>query len=172
MRTVDQRSRRQALVGVADHADVAVAVGEEEHHFVLGLVGVLVLVDEDVLEALAVVLEHVGVLAEELHGVGEEIVEVHRAGLEQARLVLGIDVGVLAVEDVLGPSLRFLGIDEFVLPEADDAVHATRRESLGVEAEVADDVAGEAVGVGGVVDRELTGIAEQVAVGTQDANTC
>ncbi len=68
------------------------------------------------------------------------------------------------------PPLRFLGIDELVLPEADDAVHATRREALGVEAEVADDVAGEAIGVGRVVDRELTGVAEQVAVGTQDAH--
>ncbi len=98
------RNLYMRLVGVADDADVAVAVGEEEHDLVLGLVGVLVLVDEDVLEALAVVLEHVGVLAEQLHGVGEQVVEVHRAGLEQAGLVLGVDVGVLAVEDVLAPA--------------------------------------------------------------------
>ena len=42
-----------------------VAAGEEQDDLVLGLVGVLVLVDEDVLEALAVVLEHVGVVAEQ-----------------------------------------------------------------------------------------------------------
>ena len=170
VRSGDQRSGRQTLVGVAHDADVAVAVGEEEHHLVLGLVRVLVLVDEDVLEALAVVLEDVGVLAEELDGVREQVVEVHRPGLQEAGLVLGVDVGVFAVEDVLGPSLRFLGIDEFVLPEADDGVHATGRESLRVETEVADDVAGEPVRVGRVVDRELARVAEQVAVGAQDAH--
>ncbi len=40
--------------------------GEEEDELVLRPVGVLVLVDEDVLEALAIVLEHVAVLAEQL----------------------------------------------------------------------------------------------------------
>ena len=54
------------LIGVAHDADVVVASGEEQDDLVLGLVGVLELVDEDVLEPLAVVLEHVGVLAEQL----------------------------------------------------------------------------------------------------------
>ena len=161
-----------ALIRVTHHAHVAVAVGEEEHHLVLGLVGVLVLVDEDVLEALAVVLENVGMLAEQLDGVGEQVVEVHRPGLEEAGLVLGVHVGVFAVEDVLRPTLCLLGVDEFVLPEADDAVDAARGEPLRIEPEVADDVAGEAIGVGCVVDRELAGVAEQLAVRSQDAHAC
>ena len=48
------------------------------------------------------------------------------------------------------------------------AVDAARREPLGVEVEVADHVAGEAHGVGLVVDRELAGVAEAVGVGAQD----
>ena len=79
------------------------AAGEEQDDLVLRHVGVLVLVDEDVLESLVVVLEHVGVGAEQPHGVDEQVVEVHRPGLQQAGLVLGVDVGVLAVEDVLRP---------------------------------------------------------------------
>ncbi len=55
---------------------------------------------------------------------GEQVVEVHRAGLEQPGLVLGVDVGVLAIEDVLRPPLGLVGIDQFVLPEADDRVDA------------------------------------------------
>ncbi len=80
-----------------------VAAGEQQDDLVLGLVRVLVLVDEDVLEPFAVVLEHVGVLAEQPHGVDQQVVEVHRPGLAQPGLVLGVDVGVLAVEDVLRP---------------------------------------------------------------------
>ena len=76
------------LVRVADDGDVVVAAGEQQDDLVLRLVGVLVLVDEDVLEALAVVVEHVGVVAEQAHGVDEQVVEVHRPGLLQAGLVL------------------------------------------------------------------------------------
>ena len=51
---------------VADDADVAVLGGELEDELVLDLVGVLVLVDEDVAEAAPVVLEHLGLGAEQL----------------------------------------------------------------------------------------------------------
>ena len=51
-------------------------------------------------------------------------------------------------------------VDEIVLPPADRRVHPAGREALGVEAEVADDVAGEPGGVGLVVDRELPRVAE------------
>src|SRR3712207_8123575 len=44
---------------------------------VLGAVGVLVLVDEDVTEALAVVLERFRVLGEEAHRQHQQVVEVH-----------------------------------------------------------------------------------------------
>ena len=49
------------LVVVADAAEVAARLGEQLQPHVLRLVGVLIFVDEDVVEALAVVLEHVGV---------------------------------------------------------------------------------------------------------------
>ena len=99
------------LVGVADDGDVVVAAGEEEDDLVLRLVRVLVLVDEDVLEALAVVLEDVGVVAEQAHGVDQQVVEVHRPRLEQAVLVLAVDLGVLAVEDVLRPRRGLVGVE-------------------------------------------------------------
>ena len=155
------------LVGVADDAHVLVAAGEQQDDLVLRLVGVLVLVDEDVLEALAVVLEDVGVVAQQADGVDEQVVEVHRPGLVQPGLVLPEHLGLLALEDVLGAGQRLVRAAQLVLPEADDAVHAPRREALGVEAEVADHVAGEADGVGLVVDRELAGVAEAVGVGPQ-----
>ena len=91
------------LVAVTDDADVLVTAGEQQDDLVLGLVGVLVLVDEDVLEAPPIVIEDVGVLAEQPHGVDQQVVEVHRAGLEQPGLVLGVHVRVLAVEDVGRP---------------------------------------------------------------------
>ena len=52
------------------------------------------------------------------------------------------------------------GVDELVLPQADHAVHAARREPLGVEAEVADDVAGEP-------DRRRPGRRSRTGAGTR-----
>ena len=84
---------------VADDGDLAAVLGQQDGELVLGQVGVLVLVDQDVLEALLVAAQHVGVLAEQLDGLHQQVVEVHRPGAQQASLVLAVHVGVLAVED-------------------------------------------------------------------------
>src|SRR3546814_20960452 len=72
------------------------SLGEEQDQLVLHRVGVLVLVDQHVLEAALVVLEQVGAALQELHGVAEQVVAVHGAGPEEPGLVLGVDVGDLA----------------------------------------------------------------------------
>ena len=109
VRRGDERPGRQTLIRVTHYADVLVAAGQHEDHLVLGLVRVLVLVDQDVFEPLAVVLEHVAVLAEQHHRLHQQVVEVHRPGLHEAGLVLGVDVGVLAVEDVRRPACASSG---------------------------------------------------------------
>ena len=100
----------------------------------------------------------------------EQVVEVHRAGPGETGLVLGEDVADLALEDVADPGDVGLGVEPVVLGRADGGVDRPGREPLGVEAQVADDVAGEAHGVGLVVDRELAGEAELVGVAPQDAH--
>ena len=92
-----------ALVVIADDRDLLVLGGERQGDLVLRHVGVLVLVDQHVLEPLLVVRQHVGVGAEQLDRLHQQIVEVHRPGLQQAGLVIGVDVGVLALEDVRCP---------------------------------------------------------------------
>ena len=143
---------------------------EQQNELVLGDVGVLVLVDEHVLEPLTVGLEDVRVLAEQGDGVDEQVVEVHRPGGVQPALVLGVHLGMFAVEDVLGAVGGGGGVDELVLPEADRGLDSAWGEALAVETEVADHVAGQARCVGLVVDRELSWVAEQVGVGSQDAH--
>ena len=64
--------------------------GTQQHHqVVLDPVGVLVLIDQHVFEPLPVVLQDVGVLAEEPNGVVQQVVEVHGPGLTEPGLVLG-----------------------------------------------------------------------------------
>src|SRR3546814_8382418 len=80
------------LIPVSHDADVAVGLGEEQDQLVLHRVGVLVLVDQHVLEAALVVLEQVWAALQELHGVAEQVVAVHGAGPEEPGSVLGVDV--------------------------------------------------------------------------------
>ena len=76
------------LVGVADDADVGVGRRRQQAgEHVLGDVGVLELVDQDVLVALAVALAHLRVVAQQLDRLHEDVVEVEGAVLGQQRLV-------------------------------------------------------------------------------------
>ena len=170
VRRAHHRAGRQALVVVADDGDLLVVGGQRQGDLVLGLVGVLVLVDQDVAEALLVVRQHLGVLAEQAHRVHQQVVEVHRAGLGQAGLVLGVDLRLLALERVGGPGERLLRRDQLVLPQADLALRTPRREPLGVQPQVADHVAGQPLRIALVVDAEAARVAQRVAVDPQDAH--
>jgi len=60
-----------------------VGVAQHQHDFVLGHVRVLIFVDQDVLEPLLVLRQHVLVFAKQLHGVHKQVVEIHRPGVQQ-----------------------------------------------------------------------------------------
>lgn len=77
---------------------------------VLGLVGVLVLVDEDVAEAAAVVLGDVGEGLQDVDGHHDDVVEVEGVGLAQAALILGVRVGDGALVVVALGDLRGVGL--------------------------------------------------------------
>ena len=147
------------------------AAAEQDHELVLGDVGVLVLIDEDLLEAVLVVLEHVGTLPEHAHGPDEEVVEVHRVRGHEAPLVLAIGLGDAALVDGPGPRFEGGGVDQVRLGRADDAEHGPGREALLVDAEVVEDMLDEPAAVAVVVDRETMPVADPVRVAAQHANT-
>ena len=64
------------LVVVADAAEVPLRIRQELQPFVLRLIGVLIFVDEDVAEALAISAKDVGVPAENHEHVEQEVTEV------------------------------------------------------------------------------------------------
>ena len=151
------------LVGVAHDADVAVLLAQQHDQLVLGPVGVLVLVDQHVLEAAAGSRRaRRGCCWNSSHGLDQQVVEVHGAGPLQAGLVLAVDVGDLALRRRGDQAGVLVGADEVVLGRADGGVHRPGREALRVDVEVPQDVAGEADGVGLVVDGEARRVVEAV----------
>ena len=117
-----------ALVIVADHADVPPAAREQRRETVLEVVRILIFVDKHILEFALPVFAHVLKVREELDGVEDDIVKIHRAGGEQAPPVLGVDLADLRAADIShGLGLRdvLLGRNLGVLGGADLGEHRT-----------------------------------------------
>ena len=106
--------RVDRLVIITDDHEVSVLGGEQLGDFVLRLVGVLVLVDEDVAKALTVLAADVRMLREQHVYVDEQIVEVHRVGAFEALLIGFEDLCRRLVERVMRTRLVIARADELV----------------------------------------------------------
>ena len=98
----DPRARNQALIFIPHHAQVVVMPGQMLHQQVLGAVGVLVLVHQDVAEALGVDLLQ-GRVPKEPLGPQQQVIEVAGPVLRQALLV-----ELIGIQDLAGPAVQGL----------------------------------------------------------------
>ncbi len=102
------------LVLVADHEDIQVVRGQQLDEAVLGDVGILELVDQDVLEAPGVLFADGVVLVQQLDHPQQQVVEVDGVALAQKLVVALVDAHdhlftVVARGDVLGHLQLVLG---------------------------------------------------------------
>ncbi len=106
---------------------------KQARHLVLGVVGVLVLIDEDVSERLLVLLEDVRILLKHLDRAENNVVKIEGAVFAEDALVGGVD----ARRDLLRPAGRQvlvrLRADELVLGAGDEAGDGAGRELLLVD---------------------------------------
>ena len=162
------------LVGVAHHAQLTRRHprrgGRHQlaDQLVLGVVGVLVLVDEHVPEPAPVVLGDGGQPLQERHRLHDQIVEVERVGRAQPGLVDGVDLGDLALELHGGARGGVVRREELVLEVGDLRGDRPGVELLRVEIQIADDEGDEAARVVGVVDGEGAAHPEVLGLAAQD----
>ena len=123
------------LVIVAHDHEVLVLGGQQVGDFVLDVVGVLILVDANVAEALLVLIEHLGAGAQQLKRAHEQVVEVHRIGGAQATLQLQVDLCGLFIVGAIGALEHVLGADHGVFGRADLAADHVDGELLLLDAE-------------------------------------
>ncbi|MFT3786786.1 MAG: hypothetical protein QM770_11565 [Tepidisphaeraceae bacterium] len=158
-----------ALVGVADDANVAVLGRQRVREEVLGAIGVLVLVDEDVLKAVLELGQDVRVIAQCEDGADEQVVEVERGRLGEHLLVLRVDAGDGLVEEVAGVLSEVFGGDELVLGVADPAVNGRGAEIRAADLQRLERFLDDLVLVGRVVDEEVRREADALGVVLQNA---
>jgi hypothetical protein len=168
---VGASERIDALVGVAHREDVAVLRGQELEESVLGLVRVLVLVDEDVVERGLPALERLGEPLEDVDGEHQHVVEVDGVRREQPALVELVDLCDRLIPEGGDARRVLLGPHELVLRVRDLRVDAPRREALRILAELLEAGLHEAHLVGLVVDRERRAVAEPFGLATEHPAT-
>ena len=99
------------------------------------MVGVLVLVDEYPAEALAVAPADVLEQLEDVHSPHQEVVEVHRVGVEHPPLVQAVGLADHLLERPARRLLVALRVDQLILRLGDPGADGTRRVPLGVDLE-------------------------------------
>ena len=144
------------LVVVADAADVPPALGEEPQPEILRDIGVLVLVDQHVAEALLIVGEHVGMLAEDPERFEKKVAEIGGVENLQTLLIGLIELPPASIGEGACVGLRHvLRRQPAVLPGVDPSGELSRRPALLVDPFGLDDLLHQADLVVGVEDREI-----------------
>ena len=167
--------RVDALGVVAHHAHPRMKLREAADDDVLRIVGVLVLVDQDVLEQLLIAGQHVGAVAQQEIGLQQQVVEIHRAvllGAAAVGVVYLAETGHLHLT-VLGRIGRVGGVrrggDEAVFGERDARKHLVGLILVVGEVHLLADGLYEVLAVRGLVDGEALRIAYAVGVLAQNA---
>ena len=158
------------LVVVPHAADVRRAAGKQPQPQILGDVGILVLVHQDVAEPLLVVGQHVRVLAEQAQHLQQQVAEVRRVQLLEALLVGGIELRALALAQSRTPRRRgtWSGVrPRFFQRSMRAASWRAGQRSLS-RSRALDHLLDEAQLIVGIEDREAGLQAHQLAVAAQD----
>ena len=156
------------LVIIADHRDVAMFRPEDLHQLVLRLVGVLVLVDEEVQETVLVVLtDRVG-LAKQGDRAQQQVIEIQRGRGVELAFVRPVDACDLLIHGVRAdPRLEVTRVEELVLRGADGVRGTARGQAFLVDPLSADGVTDRRKTVGLVVDRVPGRNPDRLAVAAQ-----
>ena len=157
------------LIVIAHDAEIAVPAREMPDEHVLRAIGILILVDEDVLEPALVLLEFARIVAEQLHGEQQQVIEVDGVPAAELLPVFGIDVRD-GLREGIHREGRVLGRQhERVLRIGNGAVHAARRELLRVEAEALHDALHHRLRIILIIDREGRRAPDEMWRGAQHA---
>ena len=88
-----------ALVVIADNAEVIVARREQVYQAELHGICILILVNENVFVEVLIMQEHIVVLLKKLHNVAEQVVEIHSVRLKKAAVVKLVDLSYLSLAE-------------------------------------------------------------------------
>jgi hypothetical protein len=142
---------------------------------VLGVVGVLVFVHQDVVQKIFVGSKDIGFFLEKLPGEIEQVVEVQRLGVAEAFLVHPVGLDYL-VHEVIPAHLTLFGhvfgFDESVPGAADEVGHTARRQYPGVDVHLGEDLLDDPGGIVVVENGKVAADPQLFDMLAQDPHAC
>ncbi len=144
------------LIRIADHEKVLMPLGKRLYQHVLHAVGVLVLVDQNVVKALLIAFEQPRFGFEKPERQDEQIVEIDRVRFAKQSLVFRVGPRHDLVAEVRGGLPRFFRADHARLVRADARTDAPRRKLLRILTDVGDRLFDDRLLIRIVIDREVT----------------
>ena len=160
-----------ALVIVAHHADIAPVAAEQAGEQILDMVGILILVNQHILEFALVVFPDLRFLLQKLYGYVENVVKIQGVVVLQPLLVGAISFGNLGQPQVgRTPAVlkHFFWRDQPVLLAADDREHIFGWEGFVIQPHVLQNLFHLPLGIGAVVDGKAAGVAHPVDISPQN----
>ena len=160
---------------VTDHTEVLTQGRELLDDEVLGEVGVLVLVHQDVRELVLVLQKQIGEIPQQHVHLEQEVVEVHGLRPKTPVLISAVNLrdarpaGLVVFRHDLGMVGVPAGVDEVVFGVADPGLDASGLVDLVVHAQAFDDVLDECPAVLGVVNGEVARVVDSLALHAEDA---
>ena len=147
------------LVGIADDADVAPLGSQDLSKGILGVVRILIFVDQDVLEPFLILFPDVVFFFQEADGQEQEVVEVKSVVFLELCLIERIGFGDFLLVKVFGLAGKGFGIHEDVLSRRNRPQDRPRRELFIVEVQFFQAVLDEHQLVRRIVNGEIPGVA-------------
>ena len=120
-----------ALVIITDNAQVAVTACQQADQQVLGVVGILILIDHDIAVAALVLLQHLRELLEQLDRQQNDVIKIEGVGFAQHLLIARVHPrGDLQSEIITGGTAQVIRRKELILGTADIAEERLGRKIL------------------------------------------
>ena len=113
------------LIVVADAANIAVRLGEQAQPEVLGDVGVLIFVHQNIAEPALIAFQHIGVVLKDLQDMQQQVAEIAGVQHLKPRLIFGIQLRPHAAIGACVGGGHAVRCDRFVLPAVNDGGELT-----------------------------------------------
>ncbi len=167
-RRLAPRQTVDRLIGIAGHRQVGVVDRHGPHDGVLGRVGVLVFIDQNVLVSLVEGGARLRILAQERRHVQQQVVEIDRVGSAQPGLVHRVNLRYDRAQRTARPGFVLRRGDQVILRPTDCLGHGPRFLGRQVARRFLQSAAQHAPAVAGVVNHEIRLQADQIGVTPQE----
>ena len=159
------------LVVVTHHTDIFVAACQQAGQQVLHMVGILILVHQDIAEFPLVILPHILVFQKQFDSHIDDVIKIQGVVVLQPGLIFDVGSGNVQRPEITGPFCRvqhLLRGDHPILFLADGSKNILGREGLIIQTHILDDLLHDPLGIGGIVNSKAAGIAHSLNVPPQN----